>query len=371
MSIERPPRFDRNRRTAAHRRAPRAVAALALLAAFSLSACAASSGSSASATASFTAMDTAMAITVHAHDRAEADEAVSRCTRIVRELDEELSPAAEGSWIACLNAGGGPLDAPDNAGRLVEEALEAAEATDGAFDPTVYPVTSAWGFTSGDYRTPSAAEIEAALARVGFHAVHVDAATGAISLDEGAQLDVGGIAKGYAADRIVDELRGRSVSGALVDLGGNVTVLGSKPDGTPWAVGIADPLDPEALAGTLHISEATVSTSGDYQRFFTDGEGIRRHHLIDPETGYPVESGLSSVSVVAQSGARADALSTALFVLGADRAVDLWRAMQDDEASAFEAVLIARDGSVLVTEGLSQSFAPAAAYEGSVETVRR
>lgn len=372
MSTERARGFDRNRRAAIRRRISQAVGTCAALVVLSLSACTAPQSDETSATTSFTAMDTAMAITVYAHDQSEASENLARCNEIVRELDKALSPTEDGSWIARLNAAEGePLDAPSDVRELVVQAQETAEATDGAFDPTVYPLTSAWGFTNGAHRTPSDAEIEAALARVSFHAVHVDAASGAISLEEGAQLDVGGIAKGFAADRIADELRERNVSGALIDLGGNVTVLGAKPDNTPWTVGIADPLDPASLAGTLRLAEATISTSGDYQRFFIDDEGIRRHHLIDPKTGYPAESGLSSVSVVARSGARADALSTALFVLGADRAVDLWRATQGDEASAFEAVLITRNGAVLVTEGLSDFFTPEAAYEGSVETVRR
>lgn len=371
VSIERVPRLNRHRNTGPRLPMLRAAIALAILAAFSLSSCAAKNDDTATATASFTAMDTAMTVTVHAHDRNEADEALSSCTEIVRGLDEALSPAEDGSWIARLNDADEPLPAPDDVEKLIEEALGMAEATGGAFDPTIYPLTSAWGFTSGNYRTPSDAEIETALTRVGFRSVDVDAASGAVTLDNEAQLDLGGIAKGYAADRITAELRDRNATGALVDLGGNVTVLGSKPDETPWTVGIADPHNPEALAGTLQLSEATVSTSGDYQRYFVDSEGIRRHHLIDPETGYPAESGLSSVSVVATSGAQADALSTALFVLGVDRAVDLWRATQNDEALAFEAVFIACDGSVLVTEGLSTSFAPSAAYDGRVETVPR
>ena len=343
VSIERVPRLNRHRNTGPRLPMLRAAIALAILAAFSLSSCAAKNDDTATATASFTAMDTAMTVTVHAHDRNEADEALSSCTEIVRGLDEALSPTEDGSWIARLNDADEPLPAPDDVEKLIEEALGMAEATGGAFDPTIYPLTSAWGFTSGNYRTPSDAEIETALTRVGFRSVDVDAASGAVTLDNEAQLD----------------------------LGGNVTVLGSKPDETPWTVGIADPHNPEALAGTLQLSEATVSTSGDYQRYFVDSEGIRRHHLIDPETGYPAESGLSSVSVVATSGAQADALSTALFVLGVDRAVDLWRATQNDEALAFEAVFIACDGSVLVTEGLSTSFAPSAAYDGRVETVPR
>ncbi len=359
-------------------KAPRTSAALlaraALLAAaiggFALAGCAAPADESATAaaTSSFVSMDTAMSITAYAPGAVAAKDAAAGA-ELVQALDAELSPADDGSAVARLNAADGrPLAVEDDVLDLVEASLDATARTGGAFDPTIYPLTKAWGFVDGAYRRPSEDEIDAALALVGADAVRVDAAAGAVALG-GAQLDLGGIAKGYAADRVVDLLEERGASAALLDLGGNVTAFGTKPDGSPWAVGIADPRAPDELAGTLSVTGGTVSTSGDYQRWFVDDEGVRRCHLIDPNTGYPACAGLSSASVVGERGAQCDALSTALFVMGADRAVAFWRASQGDEA--FEAVLVTDDGRVLVTEGIAGAFAPSATYEGRVETVSR
>lgn len=323
----------------------------------------------ATATRAFTAMDTGMALTVHAADQAAADEAADACQQRVRELDALLAPAGDGSELARANAAGGaPTTVSASVGALVGAALDAARETGGAFDPTVYPLTDAWGFTDGEHRVPSPDEIETLLARVGYAAVQVDEAAGTLALDGGAQIDVGGVAKGFAADELSALLRERGVESALFDLGGNVTAFGAKPDGSPWKVGIADPSAPDRLAGTLAVQDVTVSTSGAYQRFFDEG-GTRYHHLLDPATGYPAASDLASVSVIGPNGTRCDALSTACYVLGTDGALDLWRAADGEDA--FELVLIANDGSVRVTEGVAASFSPADAYVDDVSVEER
>lgn len=270
----------------------------------------------ATATSSFTAMDTGMTLTVHVVSQAVADDAAHR--------------------------------------------------TGGAFDPTVYPLTSAWGFTTGDHRVPSPDEVAALLPRVGYAAVQVDEAAGTVTLEDGAQIDVGGVAKGFAADELRALLRERDITSALFDLGGNVTALGSKPDGSPWKVGVADPDDPGKLAGLLEVRDATVSTSGAYQRYFEGKDGTRYHHLLDPSTGYPAASDLASASVVGADGAQCDALSTACFVLGLDGALDLWRAAAADGDAAFDLVLIASDGRTFVTDGIADAYTPAAGTNAQV-----
>ena len=295
------------------------------------------------ATSSFTAMDTGMTLTVHAASQAVADDAANACRQRVLELDELLAPENAASEIARANAAGG------------------------AFDPTVYPLTSAWGFTTGDHRVPSTDELAALLPRVGYAAVQVDETAGTVTLEGGAQIDVGGVAKGFAADELRALLRERGITSALFDLGGNVTALGSKPDGSPWKVGVADPDDPGKLAGLLEVRDATVSTSGAYQRYFEGKDGTRYHHLLDPSTGYPAASDLASASVVGADGAQCDALSTACFVLGLDGALDLWRAAAADGGAAFDLVLIASDGRTFVTDGIADAYTPAA--ESNAQTV--
>lgn len=329
----------------------------------------AGSADAATATRAFTAMDTGMTLTVHAADQAAADGAADACQQRVRELDALLAPAGEGSELARANAAGGaPVEVSASVGALVDEALVVARETNGAFDPTVYPLTDAWGFTDGNHRVPAPDEIAALLTRVDYGAVQVNAAAGTLALDGGAQVDVGGVAKGFAADELSMLLRERGVTSALFDLGGNVTALGSKPDGSLWKVGIADPSAPDRLAGALSVQDATVSTSGAYQRFFDEG-GTRYHHLLDPATGYPVASDLASVSVVSPNGARCDALSTACYVLGTEGALALWRAAGGEDA--FDLVLIGNDGSVRVTEGVAASFTAAEGYAGRVNVEER
>ena len=320
------------------------------------------------ATSSFTAMDTGMTLTVHAVSQAVADDVANACRQRVLELDELLAPENVTSEIARINAAGGASTAVSPAtAALVAASLDAAHRTGGAFDPTVYPLTSAWGFTTGDHRVPSPDEVAALLPCVGYAAVQVDEAAGTVTLEDGAQIDVGGVAKGFAADELRALLRERGITSALFDLGGNVTALGSKPDGSPWKVGVADPDDPGKLAGLLEVRDATVSTSGAYQRYFEGKDGTRYHHLLDPSTGYPAASDLASASVVGADGAQCDALSTACFVLGLDGALDLWRAAAADGGAAFDLVLIASDGRTFVTDGIADAYTPAA--ESNAQTV--
>lgn len=375
MPTARQSRVSRSPRLAKAGRAFRALAACSLAGALcaGLVGCSHGDGDAQvrSATSSFTAMDTGMTLTVYADGQEAADEAASACQQRVRELDELLAPTGGGSELARANAAGGatvPVSAP--VASLVDAALGVARETNGAFDPTVYPLTDAWGFTDGDHRVPAPAEIATLLARVGYSAVQVDAAAGTVALEGGAQIDVGGVAKGFAADELTALLGERGVASALFDLGGNVTALGTKPDGSPWKIGIADPNDPDQLAGSLAVADVTVSTSGAYQRFFDEG-GVRYHHLIDPSTGYPAVSDLASVSVIGANGARCDALSTACYVLGSEGALDLWRAASDAGDDAFDLVLIGNDGSVRVTEGVAASFEAAAPYAGRVAVEER
>ena len=377
-SLLRQSRTVRSSRPLGAGRAFRVVMACALVGAVGagLAGCAAGGGEAdgagahaATATRAFTAMDTGMTLAVHAADQAAADEAADACQQRVRELDTLLAPDGDGSELARANAAGGAAVAVSaSVGALVEAALDAARETGGAFDPTVYPLTDAWGFTDGAHRVPSPEEIATLRAHVGYAAVQVDGAAGTLTLDGGAQIDVGGVAKGFAADELSALLRERGVASALFDLGGNVTAFGAKPDGSPWKVGIADPSAPDQLAGTLAVQDVTGSTSGAYQRFFDEG-GTRYHHLLDPATGYPAPSDLASVSVIGPNGTRCDALSTACYVLGADGALDLWRAASGEDA--FELVLIANDGSVRVTEGIAASFSPAAEYADRVSVEER
>ena len=313
----------------------RQIFVLLLLAALLLGGC----GAKVPAQKELFAMDTIFSLKVWG-DEAALDAVSDELTR----LDALLDATDAESAIGRLNAGE-TIDG--EAAALVRQAVAYSEATGGAFDPTVYPLVRLWGFTDETQRVPSDAEITAALANIGTNQVQLDET--AVSLHPGAAIDLGGIAKGYAADRCVALLQ-QSDATALLSLGGNIQTYGAKPDGTPWTIGIADPQQPEqAVASVAVTGTKALVTSGGYQRYF-EADGVTYHHIIDPKTGRPAESGLASVTILADSGTMADAYSTALFVMGLEDAVDFWRAEQ-----SFEAVFITTDGEIYATEGVSLS----------------
>jgi len=301
-------------------------------------------------TVRFFAMDTAMSVTAagSAADARAAEDEIDR-------LDALWSIGSADSEIARLNAGE-TASVGDETAALLARALEISACTGGAFDCTVYPLEAAWGFYSGDYRVPSDGELAALLPRVGYEKFSLSG--GAVTFAvPGMAVDPGGIAKGAAAGKAAALLRARGVTSAVLNLGGNVRAVGSKPDGSPWRVGLADPDDPSASFAVLSVSVRAVVTSGDYQRYF-EKDGVRYHHILDPATGRPADSGLRAVTVVTDDDALADGLSTALFVLGREKAAALWRASDD-----FEAVFFASDGTISVTEGLKDVFSSERPWE--------
>ena len=227
---------------------------------------------------------------------------------------------------------------------------------------TVYPVVRAWGFTTGNYRVPEAGELRELLDRVDYNRVSLEGGT--LTLPAGTEIDLGAVAKGYAGDQVMASLKAQGVSSAIIELGGNVQALGSKPDGSPWRVAVHAP-DGSGYAGVLEIRDQAVVTSGGYERYFEE-DGETYWHIIDPATGYPAKSGLASVTVVSESGVEADALSTSLFVMGRERAAEYWRAH-----GGFQCILISEDGSVAVTEGLEDSFSLYGSWSGRpLEVIR-
>ena len=300
------------------------------------------------------AMDTAMVFTAYGK---ESIRAVYDAEEEVRRLDALLSRTSESSEIGMLNsAGEKTVPVGTEIAALIRTAGAYAQATDGAFDITIAPLVSAWGFTTDSYQVPSQADIDSLMECVGMEHVHLSG--GDARLDEGSMVDLGGIAKGYAADRVAEIFREHAVPRGKVELGGNILVIGDKPDGTAWRVGIQDPKNPDdanGLVGVLNLMDAFAVTSGSYQRYF-EQDGEIYHHIIDPATGYPADSGLTSVTVVADSGqgngTMCDALSTALFVMGEEKALDFWRGGTYD----FQLVLVTEDGRVVVTDGLKDDF---------------
>lgn len=306
------------------------------------------------------AMDTVMELTVYTDNEELLSEAVNR----IQELESKLSVTMGGSEIHTVNAAGtGPLsgDTTD----LLTRALALCDSTGGALDISVYPVISAWGFTSGKYRIPEKAELETLLENVDYSAIVLE--EGSVSVPEGMQIDLGSVAKGYTGDIISTFLKENGVTSALLNLGGNVQAVGNRPDGTPWRVAVQHPTE-DGYLGVLSISDEAAITSGGYERYFIGDDGQTYWHIIDPATGAPVDSGLISVTIVGESGLVCDGLSTALFVMGLEKAAQYWRSAAEE----FEAILVTDDGKLYITEGLQEKFTlPQSAEDAALAVIAR
>ena len=307
----------------------------------------------------FFAMDTVMKLTVYGEPQI-----LERAENRVRELDALFSVTDRESEICAVNRDGKAALSKDTA-EVFAVGLELCQRTKGALDLSIYPIVQAWGFTTNDYRVPNENELLTLMSHVGYTQIAYDPESCFVALEPDMKIDLGSIAKGYTSDQLIELLRDANITSALLDLGGNIHVLGSKPDGSPWRIAIKAPAG-EGNLGVLSITDCAVITSGGYERYFEE-DGQTYWHIIDPSTGYPAHSGLVSVTVVGESGALCDGLSTALFVMGEDAATDLWRNSDD-----FEAVFVQEDGSVSITEGLESSFVLLDHYaDASLSVIRR
>lgn len=309
-------------------------------------ACAADAGEK--ATREFFAMDTYISLSAYGPD---AEAGLDAAEEEIHRLEAVLTTESEDSEVGRLNAKGTGVLGEDGIA-LMRKALMVHDMTDGAFDITVYPLMRLWGFPSKMYYVPTDEEIAEKLPLVGSEQITFDEESGETAFSKTKMaIDFGGIAKGYASAKAVQKLREAGISSALVNLGGNVQALGGKPGGKPFRVAIENPEEDGAYLGILAVTDLAVITSGDYERFF-EKDGQIYHHILDPATGRPAESGLHSVTVVCSDGVMADALSTAIFVMGEEKAASFWR----ENSPAFQMVLLAEDGTLFVTEGLKDVF---------------
>ena len=294
-------------------------------------------------------MDTFMRVSAYG-EKEQAEAAVAAAREEVYRLENLLSTGLATSEIGQANESGGGMVSADTV-YLLKRAQQLYGQTMGAFDITIYPLMQAWGFTDKEYRVPDAEEIEKLLEKTDAMQVMVDEENGRVEFGmDGMQIDLGGIAKGYTSARIMEIYKEAGIASCLGSLGGNVQALGTKPDGTLWRIGLQHP-DKEGYLGILQVKDKAVITSGGYERYF-EQDGVRYHHILDPATGYPARSGLISVTVVSADGALADGLSTSLFIMGKERAVQFWR----EHADAFDMVLYTEEGELYVTEGVSGDF---------------
>lgn len=295
------------------------------------------------------AMDTIMSFVVLHED---GEELLIDAEQEIRRLENLLSVTLEDSEISRLNRAAGEKAVPlsTDTMELLTLGKEYSAYTNGAFDIAISPIVKAWGFTEEEHHVPTQAELDALLPLTDPADLLLEDETAYLQ-QAGMAIDLGGIAKGYASDQVAELLREKGVESAILSLGGNVYGVGTKPGGEKWEVALANPLDANDYCGLISISDQAVVTSGGYQRYFEEN-GKTYHHIIDPKTGYPAENELLSVTILCENGAKADVLSTALFVMGPEDAAAFWR-----EQGGFEAIFITKDGEVIATEGADACFA--------------
>ena len=293
-------------------------------------------------------MDTFMKLTAYGSHRAEGLKAAE--AEILR-LNDLFSIGVESSEIAVANSTGTSKLSPETL-KVLNGALDVYSMTDGAFDITVTPLMELWGFTTGEHKVPSQDEINSVMSLAGIDKVGVDTESSSVTLSGGARIDLGGIAKGYTSQRVMEIFKENGVKSGIVSLGGNVQCLGLKPDGSKWRVAIREPWGLETnYVAIVDVEDCAVITSGGYERYFTDDEGKVYCHILDPKTGSPVESDLESVSIISKDGMLADGLSTALYIMGLDKACDFWRQNSDK----FDIILIDSDGTLYISSGIYDS----------------
>lgn len=285
-----------------------------------------------------------------------AQTALDKAVQRINGLEQSLSVTIPESDISRLNSSAGePVPVGEDALTIISKSLEISEKTGGALDITIYPVLMAWGFTTGEYSVPTDDELASLLEFTDYTKVEVSG--GEVTLPEGYAVDLGALAKGYASDCSAEILQSGGVNSAILNLGGNVCAIGSKPDGNPWKVAVASPFENEEYLGILNVEDKFVITSGKYERYFTAEDGRNYHHIIDPKTGYPSENGLAAVTIIGSSGIECDALSTALLVLGKNRAGEYWR-----QYGGFDMIMITDDKRITITAGIAEQFTNSTDY---------
>ena len=300
-------------------------------------------------------LGTVVTITVHGH--ADANAAIAAAFDRTRQIQAKMS-ANEADYDETelirvnRNAGIQPVEVSEDTFHVVTEAIRFAEMTDGAFDPTVLPLFRLWGMDSPSPAVPDEQEIDEVLELIGYESVQIDRERRTVYLPEpGMALDLGGIAKGYAVNESARVMREMGVNHAILDYGGDIVTIGTRPDGSPWRIGIQHPAGRRGqFLGVLASVNESVVSSGDYERFFIEN-GVRYHHIFDPDTGMPSDAGLTSVTVVGADATTTDALSTAIFVMGAERGLELVASL-----SGYEAVISTGRQELYVTSGVANRF---------------
>ncbi|MBC8413614.1 MAG: FAD:protein FMN transferase [Nitrospira sp.] len=306
-------------------------------------------------------MDTYCTITVTSTSRTNAETAIDAGFNAIERIQNLINYYDDKSELSALNraAGLAPVEVSAETLDMLQKAVAISKLTDGAFDPTIAPLLRHWQFTKGETKhvLPTKETISNSLRHIGYSGIQINTENSEVFLTEtGMKIDLGGIAKGYGADKAIEAIKNTGVNAALVAIAGDIRGFGNNADGSPWRIGIQDPrpaktMDKpwEDIIASIDLLDRAVSTSGDYQRFFIK-DGKRYHHILDPRTGYPSDSGLISATVIAPEGYLSDSLSTAIFILGPEKGLMLLN------SEGMDAVLIDQNKQVFITDGIKEKI---------------
>src|SRR6056297_74445 len=267
----------------------------------------------------------------------------------LRYLENKLSKTITESDVSNINknAGNKAVEVSDDTYKLLKEAYQFAEKTNGAFDPNLGPLVSLWGIGTEEQKVPSESEIQSALKKVNYKKLELKDNNKVFLQEKGMSIDLGAIAKGYAADFVLKYFNEKDVESAFINMGGNVSVHRDKIDNTLWSIGIQDPDQTRGnIIAAIDGEDMSVVTSGNYERYFTQ-DGVRYHHIINPETGYPARKGVISSTVISNNSSYADALSTSFYILGVEKSFEIAKSMED-----INIVLVTKNDKVYVSEEL-------------------
>ena len=273
--------------------------------------------------------DTVVTVEVWGADR----EVLDHCEELCGYYEQLFSRTIEDSEVSKINnSGGQPVTVSDETAELIRLGLEYGDISDGDFDITIASASELWDFTDNEEKTlPDPGELTEAVTHIDYHNVRVDGNTVTLS-DPDTKIDLGGIAKGYIADQLKKYLEEEGVEHALINLGGNMLAVGSKYDGSPFRIGLQKPFEPDGTPiAVLEVNDQSVVTSGNYERYF-EKDGTIYHHILDPDTGYPIQNDLYQVSIISDRSVDGDALSTTCYALGLEKGMELIRSLDGVEA---------------------------------------
>lgn len=299
------------------------------------------------------ALDTVVTVTLYG---TKDDTLLDQPFSIINNYSSKFNAFSDDSEVSKINqnAGKKAVKVSDATFELIQSSLTYCKETGGLFDITIGPLVELWNINEPETKEPpSASQIDAAKAKVDYMKIVLDEKNKTVYLSEsGMKINLGAVAKGYIADKVKDELEKEGVEHAVINLGGNVLLVGGKTNYKSFSIDVNDPLDADnSTIGTLFLKDMSAVTSGDYERYFTDSKGNRYHHILNPKTGEPADSGLHQVTVIGPDSFECDALSTSLFIMGAEKGKNYIQ-----QKDGYSAIFVTTDNKILIPESLKDSF---------------